>query len=624
MHFSHILPLLLAVPALAGSPTGGYTPGQVDCPDGSLVRPADSLNPKEADFVQKRHEVARPALIDWLNRANLSDFSADQFLSNSTIPIAIAFSGGGYRAMLAGAGEFSALDNRTANSTNQHHMGGLVQAATYFAGLSGGNWLLGSIVMNNFTSIPELQGSSDVWDLSHSILNPGGINVFSTASYWDDIADDVKSKKKAGFNTSITDIWGRALSHQFFNLSNGGPALTFDDVVNYDVFQNHEMPFPIVVSDGRAPGTTVISTNSTVFELTPYELGSWDPTIYAFTQIKYLGTQVQNGKPVNGTCIAGFDNAGFTIGTSSTLFNQFILQINSTGVSGVVYDLATDILDDIGKKSDDIAIYDPNPFFKVDTVTNGITTNSVLNLVDGGEDNENIPLVPLIQPERKLDVVFAFDNSADTTYNWPNGSSLVASFQRQFGNESNNTIFPYVPDTNTFINNGYTKRPTFFGCNATNLTSLFNDSQSTQDHFVPPLIIYIANFAHSYFSNTSTFKMSYETDEVAGMIENGYNVVTQQNGTIDSDWPACVGCAIIKRELDRRGQSPTDQCQQCFDKYCWDSAVDNQAVNISGENFAPTLSVANHTSSASVATAGSVFTTSLYVICAVGALFLFA
>lgn len=50
--------------------------------------------------------------------------------------------------------------------------------------------------------------------------------------------------------------------------------------------------------------------------------------------------------------------------------------------------------------------------------TNPQASTRQLTLVDGGENGENIPLHPLIQPARELDVIFAIDSSADTDYNW--------------------------------------------------------------------------------------------------------------------------------------------------------------------------------------------------------------
>ena len=53
-----------------------------------------------------------------------------------------------------------------------------------------------------------------------------------------------------------------------------------------------------------------------------------------------------------------------------------------------------------------------------------------LALVDAGETNQNIPLEPLLIPARQIDTIMAFDNSADTTYSWPNGSALWTTYQR--------------------------------------------------------------------------------------------------------------------------------------------------------------------------------------------------
>lgn len=51
-------------------------------------------------------------------------------------------------------------------------------------------------------------------------------------------------------------------------------------------------------------------------------MGSWDPSLSAMVNLTYVGTHLSNGKPDNDTaCVTGFDEAGFVIGTSSSLFN---------------------------------------------------------------------------------------------------------------------------------------------------------------------------------------------------------------------------------------------------------------------------------------------------------------
>ena len=51
-------------------------------------------------------------------------------------------------------------------------------------------------------------------------------------------------------------------------------------------------------------------------------MGSWDPDLSAMVNLTYVGTHLLNGKPDNNTaCVTGFDEAGFIIGTSSSLFS---------------------------------------------------------------------------------------------------------------------------------------------------------------------------------------------------------------------------------------------------------------------------------------------------------------
>lgn len=138
----------------------------------------------------------------------------DKHSSNiSNIPnIAIAVSGGGYRAMLNGAGALKAYDSRVENATTSGHLGGLLQSSTYVSGLSGGSWLVGSIFINNFTSVADLQTYSDgeVWQLGNSVFegpDTGGIQLLDSADYYKDLAEVINNKRDAGFDVSITDVW---------------------------------------------------------------------------------------------------------------------------------------------------------------------------------------------------------------------------------------------------------------------------------------------------------------------------------------------------------------------------------------------------------------------------------
>lgn len=327
-----------------------------------------------------------------------------------------------------------------------------------------------------------------------------------------------------------------------------------------------------MVALARNPGEVAIYWNSTVFEINPLEFGSHDPQLFSFTKTRWVGTNLTDGRPQEDKCVRGLDNAGFVLGTSSSLFNYPLIQIGDTDVTGFLKNIAVDLLGDLYLANLDIASWSPNPFYKSNPLKGQpITASRNLSLVDGGLDLQNIPLNPLIQPTRNLDLIIAVDSSADTN-NWPNGTAMMATFERSLLPIQNHTSFPVVPGVNTFVNKGLNDRPTFFGC-------AWNETLEKQ----PPLIIYLPNGPYSFYSNVSTFQMTYETEEIEGLITNGYNVASQGNGTIDNEWGACLGCAMIAREVQSRGVSQTEQCKRCFERYCWDGEYDESTPSASYE-----------------------------------------
>jgi lysophospholipase len=569
----------------------GYAPAEVNCPSTRpSIRAADRLSPEETQWLQKRRPNTVDPMREFLTRVNIEGFDVGQYIDNhrdntTALPnIAISLSGGGYRALLNGAGALAAFDSRTANSTSAGHLGGLLQASTYVSALSGGGWLIGSIYANNFTSVEAIinQGTnSPIWQFQNSLFKgppTDGIQLLSTAQYFENLVDTVndKSDSTAGdFNTSITDIYGRGLSFQLINASDGAPSYTFSSIQNDTDFSAGNAPMPILVADERSPEDLIISLNATNFEFNPFEMGSFDPTTYGFAPLKYIGSNYSAGElPQNQGCVAGFDNLGFVLGTSSSLFNQIFLSLNSVqNLPDILLNAVSGLLAKLGKEGDDIADYSPNPFYHYHNETNPSFDRKRLTLVDGGEDGQNIPFNPVIQPMRQVDVIFAVDSSGDTvdeddpSQNWPNGTSLVATYERSTSTIMNRTSFPYIPGQDTFVALGMNNRPAFFGCNSSNVTEGDN---------IPPLIVYLPNSPYAFWSNTSTFaKLDYTIEERNGMIVNGYDVVTQANSSRSGaeNWPTCVGCAILSRSLERNGEAIPQVCQQCFTDYCWNGTT---------------------------------------------------
>ncbi|CAG9993897.1 unnamed protein product [Clonostachys byssicola] len=565
----------------------GYVPTTVDCPsDKPTIRDGSSISKQEKDWVVTRRNETLAPMRDLFRRLAIPEFDYTTYLQNgekdsNAIPnIGIAFSGGGYRAMLSGAGALAALDSRSSGATERGNLGGLLQSSTYIAGLSGGAWLVGSIYMNNFTTVEASANSGVVWQFQDNILK--GPEQYALLDYYNDVFNPVTKKDEAGYERSITDYWGRMLSYQLINATDGGPGYTYSSIAEDSDFKNAKAPLPFLIAIGRRPNEEVIPINSTIYEFTPWELGSSDNTVSGFVPLQWVGSNFTNGSiPSKGKCVKGFDNAGFVMGTSSSLFNQIILYLNDDssdlvpdGIPDFVISGLTDMLKSIGADNNDIADWTPNPFKGWKPSTNYNSDLDRLTLVDGGEDLQNIPYHPLIQNERQVDVIFSFDNSADTNLSWPDGASPIATYERSKESISAGTSFPSIPGKETFLNLGLNQKPVFFGCNEKNTSE------------VSPLIVYIPNYPYTFYSNTSTFfKMSYNESERDAMIENGWAIATQLNSTRDANWPACVGCAILHRSLVRTGSALPAKCQECFNSYCWNGTLDESTP----DDYSPTL-----------------------------------
>lgn len=563
--------------------------------------------------------------------------------------VAIALSGGGYRAMTISAGVLMAYDNRSPFNSS---FGGLLQSATYIAGISGGSWMVMSNVVNDFKPVHEmiddefrmldgrlLEGIPDfdpgfkgLYNKSsqkaetiplNSVLNSFGTKVVgsqknpltsllstlfkpsnATSSkfsdifqFYKDIHLEVSTKKSNGNHVSFTDYWGRALSRRIFYKRT---SQKFSEVMNTKSFTKFEQPFPIICSVQKTLGKNETNRNSHLIEITPFEFGSWDSYLKAFTAVRYLGSELKNGHGVN--CKRGYDDVGFLTATSSSLFNSVFMYVYNYLIdvqAEVRMAIQTMLLivglssnyanSSLPKQPPDFAIYSPNPFYKYEAAEKSIKVVKHLYLADGGSDGQNIPFQPLLQPVRGIDLILAFDMSSDL-WNFPNGSSLVKASQRYHnthaefelvGFEIGNyklSVFPRVPQINI---NTPERGPLFLGCDPLSDYPILGKAkhEPTEPH-LPPLIVYSPNQALSTASNASTFKLHYNQAEVLQMLHNGYDVATRNNTNF---FAACIACAIIKRTYDRnmlfgsKEMVLSDTCQNCFNQYCWHSSK-NQTV----------------------------------------------
>ena len=285
--------------ASAQAAISGYAPVPITCPSTPLVRTATGISASESSYISSRAPVAAAALGAWLQKVNPG-------FGTANLPsVALTTSGGGLRSLLTGAGVIQAFDSRDSNVGTS----GLYQGLTYQAGLSGGGWLLSSIAGNNYPTISNLQTTLWTTAFAESLLVPANLQV---GGAYAQISADVIAKNAAGYPPDIVDVYGRLLSYQLLKGPDGGVAIELSSITGFSNFTSYKVPFPIITATNveTSTGACTPPDNTIIFEFSPYEFGSFDSGVNAFTQTKYLGTFLSNGAPTKATCETNYDNLG--------------------------------------------------------------------------------------------------------------------------------------------------------------------------------------------------------------------------------------------------------------------------------------------------------------------------
>ena len=154
-----------------------------------------------------------------------------------------------------------------------------------------------------------------------------------------------------------------------------------------------------------------------------------------------------------------------------------------------------------------------------------------------------MPLLPFVQDERDIDVIFIIDGDTTTNNNitnglWPYNTYLAA--QRQ-GLEK----MPIVPSSAQFVEQSLYTRAQFYGCHDQNVTTL----------------IYFPNTNETEISATLYF---YTPEQINSTFSGGAGMVSQGG---DEEWPACLACGIMHKS----DVALPEVCVACLEKYCWTS-----------------------------------------------------
>ncbi|RDW74870.1 hypothetical protein BP6252_06012 [Coleophoma cylindrospora] len=543
----------LATASLVTSVLASYAPVPTTCPSTSLVRAATGLSDDEETYRVARKAKADVTLASWLTSTN------NTFDVSGELPaLGLANSGGSYRAFLIGAGVYNAMDGDGGVGTS---VSGLYQALSYHSALSGGAWLLASIMSHNWESVSELL---TLWEpaFANGLFDPEGTAILQVFA---NITEDLALKEAAGFRGTLTDLWSRALSCQMLPGESCGVDNTLSAITSQTEFMWNNVPYPIITAQHvDLSGTSCLPTPTTaaVWEFTPYEFGSWDSSIAAFTPTKYLGSTVNNG--VAESCFTNYDNLGFVLGTSSSLFNDLNYDVDNgvnpplladwcgsnSDVSAIGSEITT-LIEEIYtieyQTVADLFAQWPNPFYN-SAASPLVSSQANLSMVDGGQSGQTDPIFPMLVPERNISVILVNDNAGDTSDNYPNGTAIYSSYLS--AQAMGMTRMPFIPTPSVFVAENMTERAVFFGC---------GDSSVATIVWLPNAPLTAAG------GGTSTNLLTYNTTMTQSMIANGVAVMTQPD---DIEWPMCLACVI----MEGTGTTLPSECTACLAKYCYSSS----------------------------------------------------
>lgn len=412
------------------------------------VRVSDKLCPQELAFRKKRQAHATKALAKYL------DLKEDEIHPDDVPIIAMCGSGGGLRALVAGAGSYLAAQEA-----------GLWDCITYTAGVSGSCWLQtlynSSISGRSFHKLVDhLKNRLGV----HIAFPPQALYLLTTAPTNKYLLGGVVEKLKADPDSDfgLVDVYGLLLAARLLvprgelDLSERNLKLSNQR----DYIQDGSNPLPIytavrheipVTKQTDFKGHRAVEEMKAAakqeswfqwFEFTPYEF--FCEEFGAGIPMWAVGRHFAEGRsaPLNGYSAPELRIPGL-MGIWGSAFCATLAHYYKE-IRPVVKGLAgfggIDSL--IEGKNDELVKVHPFDPASIPNYLLGmkgqlppscpesalVSTN--LQLMDAGMSN-NLPIYPLLRPGREIDIIVAFDASADIKQeNW---LSVVDGYAKQRG-----------------------------------------------------------------------------------------------------------------------------------------------------------------------------------------------
>ncbi|KAK9320821.1 acyl transferase/acyl hydrolase/lysophospholipase [Lipomyces orientalis] len=396
----------------------------------AYVRLGTQLSNEEAKFRNNRRKFTKKGIARYLD---IPESSIDE----RDIPtIAITGSGGGYRAMIATCGYISALQET-----------GLFDCTTYLAGVSGSTWLMALFYSlaeyNTTTLIDHIKARTGI----HIAFLPAAMELLATAPTDKYLLHGIIEKMHYGYTgVSIADIYGVLLSSRLLVPKNevivdrdslkissqrrivdtGAAPMPIYTAVRHEIGLTGAEQEAVDESATQPEKTAIQETKKREswfqwFEFTPYEVGceevgAWIPTWS-------LGRKWRNGASVeapvpelNLTLLLGTFGSAFCA-TLSHFYKEVRPALPDIAISQSLDNIINEKDADLKEVHPITPAGIPNYLLGMksylpQTCPESMHTAKDISLMDAGLDN-NLAMYPLLRPEREVDMILAFDCSAD-------------------------------------------------------------------------------------------------------------------------------------------------------------------------------------------------------------------
>lgn len=414
------------------------------------VRVSPELCDEEKEFLARRKRMTAVALAKYLG-INEEDVHEDDVPT-----IAMCGSGGGLRALVAGTGSMLATEED-----------GLFDCITYTSGVSGSCWLQ-MLYHSSFAAgslsrvLDHIKSRIGV----HIAYPPEAFSSLSSAPtnkyLLSGLVEKLKGDPTATFG--LVDVYGLLLAARLlvpkgelgvdgrdFKLSNQRQSIRYGQhpLPVYTAVR-HEIPEPEAVTGSSTGNATEAAEEEAAkeawfqwFELTPYEF--FCEEFAAGIPTWALGRKFKDGRdvpPEDGfhlpevrtPLLFGIFGSAFCA-TLSHYYREVRPLVQSLTGFATIDQMISGHNEDLSKVHPIDPATIPNFTYGMESKLRQTTPTSVykeeyLRLMDAGMSN-NLPIYPLLRPGRSVDVIVAFDASADVkTDNW---LSVADGYARQRG-----------------------------------------------------------------------------------------------------------------------------------------------------------------------------------------------